>query len=163
MKAEKFVTSLLVSEKLEKLGFRKSSLFGYYRDNSGDYIILESDINCEWEFICNAYIFEELFSELPSELAVNEETYIPIAAFDPGWQKVGKLEYGEEPIAILEIYKNSENVDSVMRYAYGGKMIAYRRDAKGQYINLLTFAETPSDCAAKMILSLIQENILDIV
>ena len=50
-----------------------------------------------------------------------------------------------------------------MRYAYGGKMIAYSRDSKGQYLNLLSFGDKPADCSAKMVLLLIQENILDLV
>jgi len=76
--------------------------------------------------------------------------------------KIGEFEPGEIPVCSLQLFKNApeEHRDMVMRYAYNGKMFAFRINSQGLYCNLLTFGDTPSECAAKMLLNLLEERIL---
>ncbi|GAA4149436.1 hypothetical protein GCM10022217_01330 [Chryseobacterium ginsenosidimutans] len=160
---DKIVTSIEISKKLNRIGFVENSLFSYYKNNLGEIIVLETDLNSDYEFICYTYTFQELLKYVPGQLEINPDTYIPK---DDTFQKIGKkdFEYGQIQFAGLEMFKSdSERKSSVyiMRYAYEGKMIAFTQSNKGLFNNLLRYDENINDCLAKVYMMLSEEKKLN--
>lgn len=156
-------TSLNISSALKEVGFNKKSNFSYYKTYNDDIIIAETDLNSEQEFICYAYLFDELIKELPPYIKLTKNNYVPDAPFSEKWVKISDIvdEYETDFVANFEFYYSDEN-SFVIRYAFRGKVVALRINSKGKYCNLVLFGDSPADVAAKMVLYLITEEIINL-
>lgn len=157
-------TSLNISSTLKEVGFNKKSNFSYYKTYNDDIIIAETDLNSELKFICYAYLFDELIKELPPYIKISESSYVPSGPFSEKWIKVSDIVDEDETdfVANFEFYYADEN-SFVIRYAFRGKVVALRIDSKGKYCNLVLFGDSPADVAAKMVLYLISEDVINFI
>ena len=164
MKLDRIVTSLEISWKLREAGFVEKSIFSYYENKLGEIFVGETDLtNFEDKFITYCYTFSELLNFLPSELEINPNVYVPN---DKTYEKVKleNYEFDKYHFAQLDFFKTQVgegNDNYVMRYSYGGKMIAFRQNSKGLFCNLLQWGNTESDCCANMLMQLIEEDKLN--
>lgn len=157
MKIDNIVTSIETSNKLKNAGYLKNVIFSYFKDKSGKIYISETDFSKD-EHIAFAYTSSELIESLPSSLAINTETFV---ANSTKYTNITEEEIEKYHYANLEMLKFSHddnNSEYITKYAIGGRIIAFNRNLKGEYKNLIHFGNNEAESRAKMILALIEDD-----
>lgn len=151
------VTSIETSNKLKSAGYLKSGIFSYFIDKNKDIYLSETDFSKD-EHIAFAYTSSELIESLPSNLAINTKTFV---ASSTTYINITETEIEKYLWADLEMMKHTHNDDTslyITKYSIGGKVIAFNRNLKGEFKNLIRFGENEAESRAEMILALIEEQ-----
>lgn len=152
---EKVVVSYDIAKKLQEIGLNERSIFGYYRHVDGSIITKKNDGSKD--FVCNAYLFEELSKLIPHDIDVDENTYL--ARFD-GYDKLTKEEIESEFLGAEVTYQRTFVIDtpymSICRCK--GRMVAFSITKEGLYHNLICWGVNQADTAGKMFIELYKER-----
>lgn len=157
MNINSIVTSIETSNKLKSAGYLKSGIFSYFKDKNENIYISETDFSKDVH-IAYAYTSSELIQILPSNLAINTETFV---ADSTKYTNVTEEEIEKYLWADLEMMKHTDSDDTaqyITKYSIGGRVIAFNRNLKGEFKNLICFGENEAESRAKMILALIEED-----
>lgn len=156
MRIDNIVTSLETSKKLKNAGYSEKAIFSYFKDKHGEIYISETDFS-EDEHIVFAYTSSELIEILPNSLEISTETFV---ASPIKYINITEAEIEKYHCADLEMLRFSQNGDTeyTTKYAIQGRVIAFNRNLKGEYKNLICFGNNEVESRAKMILVLIEEE-----
>lgn len=151
---EKVVVSFHLAKKLHEIGLKTKSIFGFYKHPDG---VIAKKINGAKDFICNAYLFEELSKVIPDRIEVDEGTYL---ARSDGYDKLTKKEIESEYLTAEVTYQRTFVLDtpymSICRCK--GRMVAFSITTDGKYNNLICWGENQADTAGEMFLELFNEG-----
>jgi len=148
----KIVISFENAQILKKLGFPQKSVFGYYNHNNN---IIVKKFEGTKDFICSAYIFDEVVEFIPEEIEVDENTYI---AGHNGYDKIDESDL-EYPLAEITYQRTGGNETPYMSICrFNGRMVAFSITADGKYNNLIRWGKNQAETAALMLIELYNEN-----
>ena len=143
-----FETSL----ELQKLGFIQKSIFGFYK--SGNELSIKK-VDSSKDFICSAFIFDEISDFIPEELDVDTNTFLANAR---GYERLN-IEDGEYVTASIQ-YQRTHEVETpfIAICRCKGRMVAFSVDKEGVYNNLITWGFNLAEAAGLMLIQLVREN-----
>jgi hypothetical protein len=159
MKIENIVTSVETSNKLKNAGYLKKAIFSYFKDKNDKIYISETDFSSD-EHITFAYTSSELIENLPSELEITTQTFVVngMNYINITEEQISKY----DSVASLVLMKISDDIDEenkyMIKYSIDGNMIAFSRNLKGQFKNLIRFGSNEAESRAEMILALIEDD-----
>ncbi len=152
---EKVVVSFDVAKRLHDIGLRERSIFGFYKHTDGS--IITKKIDGSKDFVCNAYLFEEMSKLIPNNIEVDENTYL--ARFD-GYDKLTNEEIESEYLEAEVTYQKTFVIDtpymSICRCK--GRMVAFSITKDGKYNNLICWGTNQADTAGQMFIELFDEG-----
>jgi hypothetical protein len=152
---EKIVVTFDTAQKLQQIGLKEQSIFGFYKHDDGS--IITKKIDGAKNFVCNAYSFEELSKFIPEHIEVDENTYL--SRFD-GYDKLTKEELESEYLDAEVTYQRTSIRDtpymSICRCK--GRMVAFSITDKGKYNNLICWGINQADTAGQMLIELFNEG-----
>jgi hypothetical protein len=151
---EKLVVSFDVAKKLQEIGLKEKSIFGFYKHSNG---IVTKRNDGSKDFICNAYLFEELSKLIPERIEVDENTYL---ARTDGWDKLTKKEIVSEYLIAEVTYQRTFVLEtpymSICRCK--GRMVAFSLKEDEKYDNLICWGDSQADTAGQMFVRLFNEG-----
>lgn len=149
---QRIVVPFDIAMKLKDFGFAQNSIFGYYKTNNK--IIVQKKTISD-NFICSAYIFDEVASFIPEEIEVNENTYI--ARFD-GFDKIKikDLEFYYAEVTYQKTGVTDKPYMAICRFK--GRMVAFSITNEGLYNNLICWGNNQAEAAGEMLIALFKEN-----
>tara|TARA_R110002049_G_scaffold104946_2_gene251629 strand:+ start:561 stop:1061 length:501 start_codon:yes stop_codon:yes gene_type:complete len=159
MKLNDIVTTLETSIVLNKAGFSKKSIFSYFRNKEGHIYVAETDFDKD-ELIVFAYTSAELIDSLPAYLDINTSTYIARSSKYENITEEEIEKHHHAELLSLKIPYEMDESQYMVKYSVGNRVIAFSQNTKGEYKNLIAFGDTEAECRAKMILTLIEEDLL---
>lgn len=156
MKIDNIVTSVETSNKLKSAGYLKKAIFSYFKDKNDKIYISETDFSLDKHFAF-AYTSSELIESLPSELEISTETFVVNGMNYTNITDEEIEKYGSASLEMLKITSDEDN-QYMTKYSIGGRMIAFNRNLKGQFKNLIRFGSNEAESRAEMILALIEDE-----
>lgn len=148
----KIVVPIEIAEKLKSIGLPQKSMFGYYKENGK---LTVRRFTTSQNFICSAYIFDEVSEYIPEHIDVKPVTYIA------GFNDYQKLKVKKYEFIYAEVtYQRTGLTDTpyVAICRCKGKMVAFSITPKGTYNNLIAFAKNQATCSAMMLIDLFEEG-----
>ena len=147
-----FVTPYDISKAIKMIGIEQKSIFGYY-DIQGKIVVRKVD-GIE-NFLCSAFIFDELVNFIPAIIDVDRDTYL--ARFD-GWDKVNEteLEHLHAEVSYQKTWVSEAPYMAICRC--NGRMVAFSKSNDELYNNLICWGKNQSEAAGKMLLALYNEG-----
>lgn len=137
---------------LKRIGFPQISMFGYYSYNKK---VVVKRFDGGKNFICSAYIFDEVVEFIPNYIEVDENTYL---AGLRTYEKIDKSEL-ESAFAYVSYQKTGvEETPYLSICRYNHKMIAFSITTEGLYNNLICWGKNQAETAALMLIELYNEN-----
>lgn len=149
---QKTVTPLRSAKELQKWGFPQKSIFGYY--NSDNKIIVKKNDDAN-DFICSAYIIDEILEFIPVEIEVDENTYI--SRID-GYDKIRVSELKNLSAEVIFQKTGLLQAPYISTCKCKGRMVAFSINNDGKYNNLICAGENLAEAGALMLLELSKEN-----
>ena len=156
MKIDKILTSIETSNKLKNAGYLKKAIFSYFTDKNNKIYISETDFSND-EHTAFAYTSSELIETLPSELEINTQTFVVNGMTYTNITEDEIEKYNSASLEMLKITSENGN-EYITKYSIGGKMIAFNRNLKGQFKNLIRFGSNEAESRGEMILALIEDD-----
>ena len=152
---QKVLVSHRIAQKLQEIGLKRKSIFGYYNHTNGNVIVKKK--KKKKNYLCNAYLFEELTKVIPTDIEVDENTYL--AQLD-GYRKLTREEIEAEYLTAEITYQRTFVIDTpyMSMCRCKGQMVAFSMNKKGKYNNLICWGINQADTAAEMIIELFHEG-----
>ncbi len=149
----KIVIPIELAMKIRDVGFTQNSIFAYYK-NGDSFLVKQFDTSNN--FISSAFTYEEIAKFIPEMIEVDENTFI---AKSKGYEKLGPTEEGYHDYAEVT-YQLTEVQDTpyMAICRCRGAMVAFSKNDKGQYNNLISWGKNQAETAALMILDLVEEK-----
>ncbi len=149
---QRIVVPFDTAKELQKLGVPQKSIFAYY--NLDKKFIVKRFEGAK-DFVCSAFINEEIAEWIPEHIEVTENTYL--ARFD-GYDKVDKHEI--ENLYAEVTFQRTGVLDtpymSICRCK--GKMVAFSITPDSKYNNLICWGKNQAKVAALMLIELYNEK-----
>jgi len=137
---------------LQRIGIPQKSIFGYYTSNKKTIIKKFDGAN---DFVCSAFISDEIMEWIPEEIEVTENTYLARAT---GYDKIAKsqLKYAYAEVTFQRTGITDTAYMSICRCK--GRMVAFSMTTDNTYNNLICWGQSQVEVAALMLIRLYQEG-----
>jgi hypothetical protein len=140
------------AKELQKLGFPQKSIFGYY---TLDKKTIVKKIDGAKNFVCSAFIFDEIIEFIPEEIEVDENTYV--ARLD-GYDKLSKTELEYQYAEVTYQKTGTFETPYMSICKCNGRMVAFSITPERLYNNLIRWGKNQAETAALMLIALYNEN-----
>lgn len=152
---EKMVTTFDVAKNIQEIGLNEPSVFGFYKYKNGS--IVTKKLDGAENFLCNAYLFEEISQFIPAHIEVDENTYLARSnGYDKLTKKQAKWKYYSAEVTYQRTSIINTPYMSICRCQ--GRMVAFSITEDGKFNNLICWGKNLADTAGQMFIELFNEG-----